>query len=66
MPKNRVRRALFRVGWEARLRLGQFAAEEVTPLEALGKYLETKKFSPAHAKLLLEYGERLIQEQRTK
>ena len=51
---------------EARLRLGQFTAEEITPLEALRKYLEAKKVSPAHAKLLLEYGERLIQEQGTK
>ena len=28
---------------EARLRLGQFTAEEITPLDALKKYLETKK-----------------------
>ncbi len=51
---------------EARLRLGQFTAEEVTPLEALKKWLETQKFSPERAKLLLEYGERLIREQRAK
>ncbi|MFC1918453.1 exonuclease SbcCD subunit D [Chloroflexota bacterium] len=48
---------------EARLRLGQFTAEEIVPLEALRKYLESKKVSPAHARLLLEYGERLIREQ---
>ncbi|MFC1939095.1 exonuclease SbcCD subunit D [Chloroflexota bacterium] len=47
---------------EARLRLGQFTAEEITPLEALQKWVETQKFSPAHARLLLEYGEKLIKE----
>jgi exonuclease SbcD len=48
---------------EARLRLGQFTAEEITPLEALKIYLEAKKVAPAQAKLLLEYGEKLIQRQ---
>jgi len=51
---------------EARSRLGQFAAEEITPLEALKTYLEAKKVPPVQAKLLLEYGERLIQGQGTK
>ncbi|MBI3930954.1 MAG: exonuclease SbcCD subunit D [Chloroflexi bacterium] len=46
---------------EARLRLGQFTAEEMTPLEALKSYLETRKVAPAQAKLLLEYGEKLIE-----
>ncbi len=45
---------------EARLRLGQFTAEEITPLDALKKYLETKKTPPTRAKILMEYGERLI------
>ncbi len=45
---------------EARLRLGQFTAEEITPLEALKKYLESKKTPPERTKVLLEYGERLI------
>jgi len=45
---------------EARLRLGQFTAEEITPLDALKKYLETKKTSPERTRALLEYGERLI------
>ncbi|MFC2051414.1 exonuclease SbcCD subunit D [Chloroflexota bacterium] len=49
---------------EARLRLGAWTAEEITPLEALKTYLEAN-FSPERAKLLLEYGERLIEEQRT-
>ncbi len=47
---------------EARLRLGQFTAEEITPLEALKTYLEAKQVSPSQAKLLFEYGEKLMQE----
>jgi len=51
---------------EARLRLGDWAAEEITPLEALKAYLESRKdVTPERAKLLLKYGEKLIQEQRT-
>jgi exonuclease SbcD len=48
---------------EARLRLGQFTAEEILPLDALKKYLETKKTSPERTKVLMEYGERLIREE---
>ena len=51
---------------EARLRLGQFTAEEIKPIDALRKWLETQKFSQEHARLLREYGERLIQEQETR
>ncbi len=51
---------------ETRLRLGKLAAEEITPLEALKAYLNSKKVSPDRAKTLLEYGERLIQEQGAK
>jgi exonuclease SbcD len=51
---------------EARLRLGTLTVEELTPLQALKTYLETKKVPPAQAKLLLEYGERLIGEEVTK
>ncbi len=47
---------------ETRLRLGKWTVEELTPIEALKAYLESKKVSPERAKLLLEYGERLIQE----
>ncbi len=48
---------------ETRLRLGNWTAEELTPIEALKKYLETRKdLSRERAKLLLEYGEKLIQE----
>jgi len=51
---------------EARVRLGGVAAEEISPLDALKSYLESKKgISPERARLLLEYGERLIQEQKT-
>jgi len=45
---------------EARLRLGQSAAEEIAPIEALKAYLEAN-FPPERAKVLLEYGEKLIQ-----
>jgi len=48
---------------ETRLRLGELAAEEITPLKALEKYLEQKQVSPERAKVLMEYGERLIQEE---
>ncbi|MBA7476674.1 3',5'-cyclic adenosine monophosphate phosphodiesterase CpdA [subsurface metagenome] len=48
---------------ETRLRLGNLTAEEITPLDALKAYLEEKKVAPERAKLLLEYGEKLIQEQ---
>jgi exonuclease SbcD len=51
---------------ESRLRLGKWTAEEISPIEALKVYLESKKVSPERAKLLLEYGEKLIQEQRTR
>ena len=49
---------------EARLRLGQFTAEEITPLDALKAYLESKKVSPERTKVLLEHGERLIRGER--
>jgi exonuclease SbcD len=51
---------------ETRLRLGEWAAEEATPIDALKAYLESKKVSPERAKILLQYGEKLIQEQGTK
>ena len=49
---------------ETRLRLGNWTAEEITPIEALKAYLESKNVSPERAKILLEYGEKLIQGQR--
>ena len=51
---------------ETRLRLGKWTAEEITPFEALKAYLQSKKLTPERAGLLLEYGEKLIQEQKNK
>ena len=51
---------------ETRLRLGKYTAEEITPLDALKAYLESKKTTPERTKTLLSYGERLIQEQMVK
>ena len=50
---------------ETRLRLVKWTAEEITPLDALKAYLESKKVASERAKLLLKYGEMLIEEQRT-
>jgi exonuclease SbcD len=44
----------------ARLRLGNWTAEELTPLDALKTYLDTKKISPDRAKVLLEYARGLL------
>lgn len=49
---------------ETRLRLGTQTAEEITPIDALKAYLESKKVTPERTKTLLEYGKRLIQEQK--
>ena len=51
---------------ESRLRLGNWTAEEITPIEALKAYLESTKVSPERAKILLEHGEKLIHELKTK
>ena len=48
---------------EARIRLGATTAGELTPLDALTAWLETKKVSADRAKLLMEFGERLVQGQ---
>lgn len=47
---------------ETRLRLGNLAVSELTPLDALKIYLENKKISPEKAQELLEYGEKLMEE----
>jgi DNA repair protein SbcD/Mre11 len=47
---------------ETRSRLGRSTIEGLTPIDALRAYLETKH-TPERAKLLLEYGERLIQDE---
>lgn len=49
---------------ETRMRLATWAAEELTPEQALGVYLETRKVSPERAAVLQEYGERLIRAER--
>ncbi len=46
---------------ETRLRLGDQNVEEITPLAALKAYLELQKASPERQKVLLEYGEKLIE-----
>jgi exonuclease SbcD len=46
---------------ETRLRLGSGTAKEITPLEALEAYLKSKKVSPERTRVLLEYGEKLIE-----
>jgi len=52
---------------ESRLRLGKWTVEEISPLDALKTYLESRKgITPERAKLLLQYGEKLIEEQMTK
>jgi exonuclease SbcD len=47
---------------EHRSRLGSYPAEGLTPLQALKLYLESKKTPKDRAQVLLEYGERLIQQ----
>ena len=72
IQENEVRRALRdahfiatiakEVEREHRTRLGGRSAEEITPVEALRMYLESKNTPPDRAKTLLGYGERLIQQ----
>jgi exonuclease SbcD len=45
---------------EARLRLGELTSQGLSPIEALKRYLETKKVRDERQKVLLEYGEKLI------
>ena len=48
-----------------RLRLGQWTAEELTPDEALKKYLETRQdLSQERAETLLQHGKKLIEQQQ--
>jgi len=46
---------------ETRLRLGIRTAESITPLEALKAWLETQQVTAERRKILLEYGQRLIE-----
>jgi exonuclease SbcD len=48
-----------------RLRLGGWTTEEITPIDALKTYLESRRdITSERAKLLLEYGEKLIRKQK--
>jgi len=50
---------------ETRFRMGQRTAEELSPLDALKVYLDSKQeVNPERAKLLLDYGSKLIQERQ--
>jgi exonuclease SbcD len=46
---------------ETRLRLGSRNVEEITPLTALKAWLETQNIPPERQKILLEYGQKLIE-----
>ncbi|MDD5289357.1 MAG: exonuclease subunit SbcD [Dehalococcoidales bacterium] len=49
---------------ESRPRLGNWTAAEIAPLDALKIYLEQKKTSPERVKELLEYGQKVVEENR--
>lgn len=51
---------------EARLRLGELTSQSLSPIEALKRYLETKKVRDERQKVLLEYGEKLIWQEEQK
>ena len=46
---------------ETRMRMGNRTAEEIAPIEALKAYLESKNVPAERQKVLLEYGEQLIE-----
>ena len=50
---------------ETRLRIGQQNAENITPKEALKAYLESQKIPNERQKVLLDYGEKLIDGQES-
>ncbi len=50
---------------ERRPRVAGFTAEGMTPMEALEVYLDSKNVPKERRKLLLEYGQRLIEEARS-
>ncbi len=50
---------------ERRPRMSGFTAEGMTPMEALEVYLNSKNISKERIKVLLEYGQRLIEESRS-
>ena len=72
LQENEIRKALKEayfiaainkeVDREHRSRLGSYPAEGLTPLQALKLYFESKKTPKERTQVLLEYGERLIQQ----
>ena len=50
---------------DARLRFGTSAIEGIMPLDALKKYLESQQVSQERRKVLLDYGEKLIEKQES-
>jgi len=54
------------VARERRPRMAGLTAEGMTPVEALEVYLKSKSVSPDRIKVLLEYGERLMEESKSK
>jgi len=47
---------------DQRSRIGSRSVESITPVEALQLYIESKKFPGERARILMEYGRRLIQQ----
>jgi exonuclease SbcD len=47
---------------ETRLRMGNRTAEEITPIDALKAYLESKNVPAERQRILLEYGQKFIEE----
>ena len=47
---------------DQRSRIGSRSVESITPVEALQLYIESKKFPGERARILMEYGKRLIQQ----
>ena len=46
---------------QARVRMGIEGVEGLTPLDALRKYLEVKSTPPDRMKILLEYGQKVVE-----
>jgi len=72
IKENDIRRALETASYiaaisrdvkrEARLRLGGMAVEKMSPLKALEEYLKQRKVEPQRIQVLLEHGQKLLQE----
>ncbi|MDO8635242.1 MAG: exonuclease SbcCD subunit D [Dehalococcoidia bacterium] len=73
IKENDIRRALESASYiaaisrdvkrEARLRLGGMAVEKMSPLKALEEYLKQRKVEPQRIQVLLEHGQKLLQEE---